>query len=99
MNSHSVSALRFTPSSTTDQQRGLLGYVTFRHASLRVDSVALRRTRRGRLQLSYPERTRGNGKRYPIFCPASDEAREGLEAAVLEALYPQLVELGLDGAQ
>ena len=95
---HSISALRFTPCSKADQQRGLLGYIQFQHGSVRLDSVALRRTRRGRLELSYPERTRGKGKRYPIFCPASDEAREGLEAAVLASLYPKLVELGMDGA-
>ena len=96
---HSISALRFTPCSSTDQQRGLLGYLQFQHGSVRLDSVALRRTRRGRLELSYPERARGHGKRFPIFCPADDEARQGLEAAVLAVLYPKLVELGLDGPQ
>ena len=96
---HSISALRFTPCSSADHERGLLGYLQFQHGSIRLDSVALRRTRRGRLELSYPTRTRGNGKRYALFCPADDEARQGLEAAVLEALYPRLIELGLDGAE
>ena len=96
---HSISALRFTPCGTADQARGLLGYLTFRHGSLRVDSVALRRTRNGRLELSYPERGRSHGRHFPIVCPADDEARVGLEAAVLEAVFLQLVALGLDGVQ
>lgn len=97
--SHSVSSLRFTPCGPNDQERGLLGHLAFQHGSLSIDSVALRRTRRGRLELSYPERSCRHGMRFPIVRPINDEARLELETAILQAVFPRLVALGLEAAQ
>ena len=82
-----VSAVRFTPACVGDMRTGLLGFVTCAVGDiLRLDGVAVRRTREGRLTLSFP---RGHGK-YPPVRPLHDEARQALENEILGAI-------GLDG--
>jgi hypothetical protein len=79
-----VSAVEFRHAHHADQQRGLLGWASFvLDDAVLVDGVALRRTRAGRLVLSFPDR------RHPRLRPVDDEARRAIERQVFAALDAQ----------
>jgi len=61
---------------------GLLGYVSLTVAGLRIDGLTLRRTRAGRLVISFPCRSDRRGRKHPIVRPSGP----ALEAAILAAL-------------
>jgi hypothetical protein len=61
---------------------GLLGYVSCTVAGLHLDGLTLRRTRGGRLAVSFPCRRDRRGRRHPIVRPRG----KALEAAILAAL-------------
>jgi len=85
-----VSGLRFSPASRDDSALGLLGWCSFLlNDRVRVDGVAVRRTREGRLALSWPARTDMAGERHPLVRPIDDATRRDLEAQVLSALGVQ----------
>ena len=66
---------------------GLLGWMTLEiDALLVVDGVALRRTRSGRLALSFPRRTSRRGRQYALVRPRDEIAGRAIEEAVLSAL-------------
>ena len=88
-----IAGLQFTPASPPDRARGLLGFLAFDHGGLRIDGVAVRRTLRGRVQISYPERLRRGGGSYPIVRPLDAATRRALEERILDALAPQLAAL------
>ena len=82
-----ISGLRFESASSTDVANGLLGWCSFLlNDRVRVDGVAVRRTRERRLTLSWPARTDADGRRHPYLRPIDDEARRDLEQQVLGAL-------------
>ena len=84
---HVVTAVQFTPAGDAERQTGLLGWVTCVLGDLlRLDGIAVRRTRVGRLALSFP---RGRGKHPPVR-PSDDEARRAIERQIFDAI-------GLDG--
>jgi len=74
-----VTALRLTPACRSN---GLVGYLSLRVAGLRLDGLTLRRTRAGRLAVSFPCRRDSRGRRHPILRPTG----RSLEAAILAAL-------------
>lgn len=74
--------VRFTPASRRLVRRGLLGWVAFTVGDgWRVDGVAIRRTRRGRLALSFPSRVDTCGREHPYVLPT--RGRRQLEREVL----------------
>lgn len=81
-----VSELRFTPADLQQQARGLLGFVQLVVAGLLRVDCALRRTRDGRVVLSFPVKHDSAGRQHPLVAPANAEARRALEVAVLDAL-------------
>ena len=82
-----MSLLSFCSSSPRDRETGLLGWVALEvDGLLVVDAVAVRRTRDGRLVLSFPERTDSQGRRHPLVRPLDDAARRAIERQVLAAL-------------
>lgn len=82
-----LSSVRFTRASEQDARTGLIGFVAFTIAGrLRVDGVVLRRTRDGRLVLSWPQHRDRHGVDHPVLRPTGDDARCELEAAIFEAL-------------
>jgi DNA-binding cell septation regulator SpoVG len=91
-----IRAIRFTPGTDADAERGLLAYVRIDFGPLVLDGVTLRRHADGRLGLTYPERTDRAGRRHPLVRPANDDARREIEDAVLRELTRQ--ELGGDQA-
>ena len=82
-----VSDVRFSPAAPGLRESGLLGYaaVTFDEWLL-VEGVTVRRTREGRVALSFPLRADGRGRRRATVRPRHDEARRGIETQVIEAL-------------
>ena len=82
-----VSDVRLMPGSWRDAQAGLLGYVQFVVGGVvRVDGLTLRRTRRGRLTLSYPIKKYTAEAKFHVVCPVNDEARREVERQVLACL-------------
>ena len=82
-----VSDVRYTPASETKVATGLLGYTSFLiDGSIRVDGVQVRRTRDGRLTLSFPSHLDHGGREHPYVHPIDDKARVAIEHAVFEAL-------------
>jgi hypothetical protein len=68
-------------------ETGLIGWLTLDvGGTLRLDSVALRRTQTGKLTLAFPEKVDGRGRRHALVRPLNDEARRRVEAAVFAAL-------------
>ncbi len=73
--------------SPTNVSAGLLGWVTcVVDDALVIDWITLRRTRHGRLTLSYPARRDANGNTHHTVRPINDEARRVFEEQVFRAL-------------
>ncbi len=82
-----VSAVRFVAASASDIRSGLLGWIALTlNNSLRLDGLTLRRTRDGRLALSFPERRDLAGGSHHYMRPLNDAARRAIEAQVFAAL-------------
>lgn len=82
--------LRIKPASAADKASGLVAYLAMTlPGGLRVDGLTLRRTAKGVLSVSYPERRSASGDRHPILCPATPEDRAAFEAAVLAEVRRQ----------
>ena len=82
-----VSDVRYTPASTADAARGLLGFVTCTlNGALRLDGLTLRRSLAGDLVLSYPTRKDRAGKLHAYYRPVDAAARLAIEAQVFAAL-------------
>jgi len=78
-----ITRVEVTPAPTGLRSTGLLAFLLVEFAgTLVVDGIQARRTRAGRVVLAWPER-RG-GRR--VVSPAGREAREGLDARILELL-------------
>ena len=56
------------------QRDGLLGWLSLRIGNLLLDGVALRRTSRGDLTLSWPARRDRGGRDHPVVWPVDDAA-------------------------
>ncbi len=82
-----VSGEIFTAAPPQLRKTGLLGWVTFviGHA-LQFDGVAVRRTRNGRLTLSFPVRHDSTGRQHSIVRPTDAAARREIESQVFAAL-------------
>ena len=88
--SPTVTHVRFTPSRPLDAHAGLLGFVTCTVEDLfEIDGVALRRTTRGELRLSFPARTDSSGRRHTILRPLHAAAWRSMERQVFWALQSQ----------
>jgi hypothetical protein len=82
-----VSATRYTPASDQMARTGMLGWVSFLlDGQVRISGVGVRRTRSGRLALSFPCRDDGAGLRWTYVAPIDDRTRIELERQVLEQL-------------
>jgi DNA-binding cell septation regulator SpoVG len=82
-----ITSVTLTPASADLISRGLLGWITCTlDHSLVLDGIALRRTRTGRLALSWPARRDGAGRDHPVVRPLHDHARHLLEQQILGQL-------------
>jgi hypothetical protein len=86
-----VTAVRLTRAHAQDQARGLLGWVSFVvDGALLLDGVAIRRTKRGALSLSFPEPVDARGKRRKPVRPLDQAARRAFEQQVLGQLRTEI---------
>ena len=82
-----ITEVTFSPSTAGDRRAGLLGWVTFvLNGAIKIDGVTLRRTRDGRLTLSYPARRDRDGVEHFVIRPLGDKARVEIERQVFLAL-------------
>jgi hypothetical protein len=81
-----VSRVKFTPAAPAEVATGLCGWIACVVDSLRIDGIALRRTRDGRYALTFPARLAGDGRRHAIVQPVSGAARTAVERQVLSLL-------------
>ena len=82
-----VSEVRLTSARPDEVECGMIGYVAFvLDDSLKLDGIALRRTRRGHAALSYPCRRDRHGRDHALVRPLSDSVRRRIEEQVFRAL-------------
>ncbi len=82
-----TSIVSFTPAPPLDVADGLLGWLDLEVAGLVViHGVALRRSRRGELALSWPAKNDSLGNRRAVVRPLDDRARVAVERQVLREL-------------
>ena len=81
-----VGVRSFARANDEERRAGLLAYLVVAIGPVIVDGVAIRRMASGRIGLSYPARTKANGRRFSIVRPADDQTREALEREILRQL-------------
>ena len=82
-----VGNVRLLPAGPRDRARGLLGWLRFDlDGRLRVQGVALRKTRRGDLRLAYPARDDRWARRHFFLRPLDDRTRRAVERQVLASI-------------
>ena len=82
-----VDNVTFTAAAGTDRSRGLVGWVSCEiGGALRLDGIAVRRTRDDRIVLSFPEHTDRRGERHPYMRPIDHASRLAIEEQVLSQL-------------
>ncbi len=85
-----VTRLKFTPARELDAQAGLLGFVACTIDDLfELDCITLRRTIRGELRLSFPERIDSTGRRHSLLRPLHAAAWRSTKSQVFDALKRQ----------
>lgn len=82
----SVTSVRYTPSGERDRESGLLGWVTCTVGDLVLDGITVRRTRMGRLTLSFPARRGRGGENHAYVRPLDDRARLAIEREIFAAI-------------
>jgi len=81
-----ITNIRYSPALPPDRGTGLLGYLEFDLAGLRISGVTLRRTRHGRLTLSFPVNHDRTGRQHAPVRPLNARARAEIERVVLDAI-------------
>ena len=81
-----VTDITMVPAPPSDRRRGLLAFLSFTVGKLRLDGVAVRRTRSGEIVLSFPKRRDRNGLERSLVRPTDAEARRRITFEVLKAL-------------
>ena len=82
-----ITGVRFRAASSIDVHDGLLGWTSFLlNDSLRVSSVAVRRTRVGEITLAFPTRRDRRGLEHPIVNPITHGVHKSIESDVLAEL-------------
>ena len=81
-----VTSIRFAPAGEADRRTGLLGWITCTVGHLVLDGITVRRTREGRLTLSFPARRSRGGEQHAYIRPLDDRARLAIEREVFRAI-------------
>jgi DNA-binding cell septation regulator SpoVG len=80
----------FRAAPRLDAAQGLLGFASIRiDDAIAIHQIAVRRTREGRLALSFPAPVGDDGQRRPIVHPATAELHREVERQVFETLRAQ----------
>lgn len=89
--------LSVTPARPHDRRQGLLAFIAFSIAGLRIDGVTLRRTRTGDISLSFPTRKNGDGQARQLVRPLTSKIRDALMQRVLKELRMRESDAQTDG--
>ncbi len=82
-----IDNVHFTPASGREAALGLRGWVScVLNGRLKLDGIAVRRTRSGRLALSFPSRKDRYGIEHFVVRPLDDAARKVMERLIFRAL-------------
>lgn len=81
-----VSRVRFTAATGQALKDGLQGHCEFEVSLLRLEGVMVRRTRAGRLVLSFPTKRDVQGRQHNVVRPVDQAARDRIEREVFAAL-------------
>ena len=82
-----ISDVRFTSAGHFEVESGLLGWVQCTlNGSLQLDGLMLRRTREGRLTISFPARQDGSNRQHFYFRPLDNDTRLEIEQQIFKAL-------------
>jgi hypothetical protein len=82
-----VSNVRFTDATPAQIRKGLLGYIGCTVGGrLRLAGLALRRSRAGRLYVSFPRPRDAQGREHVHIWPLNAIARKDIEAQLFRAL-------------
>ena len=82
-----LSDVRFAPAPPHDAFRGVVGWASCTiNGTVRLDGIAVRRTRGGRLAVSFPVRVDGRGRRHSVVRPLDDRARRMIEREIIAEL-------------
>jgi len=81
--------MQFTPAPAHAVADGLLGWTRMDVKGIRIDGVGVRRTRSGRLTLSFPVRIDRYGIEHTIVLPVSVDDQRRLQTFVLDELRRQ----------
>ena len=82
-----ISTVRFTAASPEDVVHGLLGWVNCcLGGTVRLEGIVVRKTRDGRVVLSYPGRNDERGRRRFYVRPVDDRARRMIEQEVIRQI-------------
>ena len=82
-----ITDVRFTSANSVQAEKGLLGWVSCTlNSSIRLSSIALRRTSDGRFALSFPARKDSGGNKHSYIRPLDDETRRDIERQIFTAL-------------
>ena len=88
-----VTDTRFKAAEPDQVRDGLIGWASFvLGRAVRLDGVAVRRTRDGRIVLSFPSRRDRRGREHYIAAPIDNAARLDIERQVLAALPGRISE-------
>ena len=86
MSAAKVTNTRLGRAKPSDQACGLVGWASCTYGDLRLDAIAIRRTRGGRIAVSFPRPHDGRGGRYEFVRPRNATARAEIERQILEQL-------------
>ena len=82
-----ITDVRFSAASMADVESGLIGWVSCRlNGAVGIDGIALRRTRQGRLTLSFPCRRDASDRQHFYVRPVDREARQLFELQIFRSL-------------
>ncbi len=82
-----ITDVRFSAASPVDVEGGLLGWASCAvNRTLRLDGLALRRTLRGDLRISFPCRRDAADREHFYIRPIDNRARRDIERQVFQAL-------------
>jgi len=82
-----ITNVRFTSADETNVAAGLLGWVSLSlNGTVRLDGIAVRRTRENELTLSFPYRRDSAGRQHHIVRPLDDATHREIERQIIAAL-------------
>lgn len=82
-----ITDVRFTPAGPEDAGKGMRGWITcIVNGRIQLDGITLRRTRGGRMALSFPARKDSEGNQHFYIRPLDNSARRVIERQVFQAL-------------